>query len=346
MLLMPALFLFSPVRVTESHRRVLFFLVWITLVILIGLRNEVGGDWDRYLDSAYGIDKYQAFDIMHFFKGDIAYRAIHWVSVNYLYGIYSTNFICAVFFVSGLARFCRFMPIPWLALLISVPYLIIIVSMGYTRQSVAIGFLMWGLVDLINGKKYKYYMFIAIGSLFHLSLLVMLFLAMPISHGNFNKKMVIKWIVVLLLTSFFVYTALGEQIDHMIFYYITTPYHHSVGSVFRVGMGSLAGVIYLIYRDNFKSVYYDYKLWFVFSIISIILLPAAFVLSTFVDRIAIYFIPLQLVVFSRVPTLIESVYYRTIFVIFVIFLYAFSLFVWLNFGLFSNHWLDYGSILF
>jgi hypothetical protein len=340
MLILPVLFGLAPIKFDHNLKNIAFFLFGVTLVILIGFRHEVGGDWDRYLDSAYGIVKGSSFpDYTYLMRGDYGYRALHWFSVHYLNGIYSTNFIGASFFIVGLVRFCRIMPMPWLAIAMSVPFLIVVVAMGYTRQSIALGFLMWALVDLLNGKSNYYYLWVILGSFFHLTVLVML----PIAT-LFHKKTINLFILSVFLLVI-MYWLFWGQISHMFYYYITIEFHHSDGAVARLFMTFISAVLFFLYRREFKEVFYDERLWFVFSIISIFLLPLAFYYSTFIDRIAIYFIPLQLVVFSRIPILIESKINRTIFVFFVIALYLSSLFIWLFFGNFSNHWLPYQNIL-
>jgi hypothetical protein len=104
-------------------------------------------------------------------------------------------------------------------------------------------------------------------------------------------------------------------------------------------------IVFFIFRARFKKVFQDEKLWLIFSIISILLLPLAFFYSTFADRIAIYFLPLQLVVLSRVPVLITSKYNQSLFVVGVVITYSSALFVWLIFGKHSSFWLPYKNIL-
>jgi len=69
--------------------------------------------------------------------------------------------------------------------------------------------------------------------------------------------------------------------------------------------------------------------------VSISLVPMVFLLSTFTDRIAVFFLPLQLVVLPRIPTLIRSNYNRVIFVSLVIDIYTSLMFVWIDFGGYS-----------
>ena len=345
MLLIPALAAMTPVRLDHNLQRVLFWLIGLVLIIIIGYRHEIGGDWFRYVDTAYGIQKGTPFDFLSIYTGDYGYRLSHWFSVNYLNGIYGTNLINAVFFVSGLIRFCRFLPMPWVALLVSIPFLVIVVSMGYTRQGTAIGFLMWGLVDLINEKKYKFYLSIILGSLFHFTVLIMI----PVGIVyNLKKVTFLRISLVLILFSLsaaLVFIFFDDMIERMVYYYITIKFHHSDGAIVRVFMSFFAASIFFIYRKKFKERYKDERLWFIFSVVSIALLPIAFQYSTFVDRIAIYFLPIQMVVFSRVPALIQSDYIRTYFVILVLFMYFLALFIWLYFGNFSSFWLPYKNML-
>ena len=248
-LALPALFGLSPIKIDRDLKMILFWLFGIVLAILIGYRHEVGGDWFRYVDTAYGIQKGVSFDFSSFYTGDYAYRLIHWISVNYLNGIYATNLICAVFFVAGLLRFSRAMSIPWMALFVSIQFLVIVVSMGYTRQAAAIGFLMWGLVDLINGKNIRFYVLVIIGSLFHFTSLIMLPIGLMYNIKN-NRIQFILLLLVIILSGMAIYALFLRQIDHMIYYYLTIKFHHSDGAVVRVLMSFLAAVVFFIFHKK------------------------------------------------------------------------------------------------
>jgi hypothetical protein len=343
-LALPALFSLSPIRASRNLKTIAFWLFGIFLVFLIGWRHEIGGDWFRYLDTAYGIQKGGDFDFSSFYTGDYAYRLVHWISVNHLNGIYATNLICAIFFVAGLIRFSRAMSIPWMALFVSIQFLVIVVSMGYTRQAAALGFLLWGLVDLINGKNIRFYVLIFVGSLFHFTSLIMLPIGLMYSLKN-NNTQIVFLLLATSLSGFLVYILFLDSIDHMVYHYLTIKFHHSDGAIVRVFMNFFAAVLFFIFYKKYKEIFNDGKLWVIFSIVSIVLLPITFQYSTFIDRIAIYFLPIQLVVFSRIPVLIGSPYNRTIFILGAILIYFSALFVWLNFGNFSSYWTPYQNIL-
>lgn len=344
-LILPALLGLSPVKADHNLKTLILLMFGLMLIILIGLRHEVGGDWWRYLEITENIRTSGSGLNFEKGKGGFGYIFVQWASVNYLNGVYATNLICAIFFVFGLVRFCQNLPIPWLALLVSTPFLIVVVSMGYTRQAAAIGFLMWGLVDLMNGKRIPFVVSVLIATLFHMTAVVMLPIALLYRKRKMSFIYFFGITLLTLLLVFYLFYFFDYQLNHMIYYYITIKMHHSDGAIVRVLMSFSATVLFFYYRKQFRQKYHDEKLWFIFSMISILLLPASFYYSTVVDRFAIYFIPLQLVIFSRIPTLISSKYKRTIFILGTIFVYFSALFVWLFFGNHSNMWLPYQNLL-
>ncbi len=339
----PVLFLFGKYKADWNLQKIMLWSFAIILVVLIGLRHEIGGDWDRYLTTAYAISKTTPFpNYLSMFSGDYGYRVLHWFSENYFYGIYTTNLICAFFFVSGLIRFCQTLPFPWLGLSIAIPFLVVVVAMGYTRQSVAVGFLMWALVDLMAGRKLFFYISIIAGSFFHLTVLMMLPIGILYQSVKINKTTLIV-VAFIVISVYFIFIG---KVERMIYYYLTIEFHQSSGGVLRVFINSMSAIVFFIFRKEFKRKFHDEKLWFIFSIMSILALPLSFFYSTFLDRIVIYMLPIQLVVLTRVAVLIKSEYNRTIFVVVTVCAYASLLFVWLNFGKFSSYWLPYKNILF
>jgi len=337
MLMMPMLLALSPIKADHNLKNITLLIFALILIIFIGLRHEVGGDWARYLDitnslAGVGGDFTQG-------SGEIGYKFVQQISVDYFNGIYTSNLICAVFFVFGLIRLSRNTPMPWVALLVATPFLITVVSLGYTRQAAAIGFLMWGLVDLMNGKYIYFIIAVLIGALFHVTVMVMI--AIPLLYKGQGK-------IVILLASpllYLIYLNYQFQINFMIYHYITIEIHHSSGSIARLFVGFVSAALFFLYQKKMRKKYNDWQLWLVFSIINAVLFPASFFYSTVIDRFSIYFIPLQMIVLSRVPGLILSRYNRTIFILFIIFFYFFMLTIWLFFGKNSHAWIPYQNFL-
>jgi len=341
MMLLPAFFTLHPVRIEARFRKLAVWLVGIIFALIIGFRYEVGGDWERYfIVYRYLLESDSFFEV--FLGRDIGFEFLYWLSFHLFSNIYFVNLICAIFFIAGLIRLCLSMPLPWLALLVSVPFLIVVVSMGYTRQAAAVGLFMWGLVSLMRERKLSFYLFVIFASLFHYTVLIML----PIGLVYGSKKVnVIKVVFFSVIIAIFTYIIFSNMINHMFYYYILIKFHHSDGALLRILVSFVSAVVFFINWEKFKEKFPDEKLWFIFSLVSIFLLPLSIFYSTFADRIAIYFLVLQLVVLSRVPILITSVYNRTVFVTAVVGAYSSMLFVWLIFGNHSNKWLPYVNIL-
>ena len=134
--------------------------IWLSTALLIGLRDEVGGDWGnyfRYLSDVAGRDLDDVIQM-----GDPGYEVLNWISVQIDWGIYGVNLMCGVFFATGLVVFCRHQRLPWLALAVAVPYLLIVVAMGYSRQGVALGIAMLGLTALGRGSTLWFILWVAL----------------------------------------------------------------------------------------------------------------------------------------------------------------------------------------
>jgi len=68
--------------------------------------------------------------------------------------------------------------------------------------------------------------------------------------------------------------------------------------------------------------------------------------STAVDRIALYFIPIQVVVFARLPLLLRHRIRPGTVAIGIVLGYAAVLYVWLNYATHARYWLPYQNMLF
>ena len=346
MLLVPMLAGLSPWKAKGALPKLQWFTYGALLILIIGLRHEVGGDWSNYIENYEILQGLRFSDALktNMVYQDYGFGLIHWFSLNYLNGIYTTNLFCAVIFVAGLLRVCKNMPVPWLPLAVSIPYLVIVVATGYTRQAAAIGFIMWGLIDLMQGKQLKFYLMVMLGVFFHKTALFML----PVGFLYANSLKNLKNLLLFLL--FFVLAFAGfmaEHIARLTYYYVEdTQGMESSGAVIRVTMNVASSFVFLYFRKLWAERYNDSGLWMIFSVSSLIMLPLAFVSSTVVDRMALYFLPMQLVILSRAPLFIPNVYNRTLFILIVLFLYIGALFVWLNFGQHSSHWLPYQNLLF
>jgi hypothetical protein len=109
-------------------------------------------------------------------------------------------------------------------------------------------------------------------------------------------------------------------------------------------MNATPAALFLLLRKRFHLPPQQLKFWTWLSwgaLIFVILLKVS-PSSTAVDRVALYFIPLQLFVWSRIPDVLgRPGRGNPLWVLAVVVSSAAVLFVWLFFGAFSYYWLPY-----
>jgi hypothetical protein len=304
---------------------------------MVGFRHEVGGDWfnyQRHVDEMFGVPFALAFE-----HEEPLYNLLNWLGANVGGEQYLANFVCAIFFSAGLVTFCRVQPRPWLALTVAVPYLITVLGMGYTRQGVAVGTAMFGLAALADGGFLRYGAWTGIGALFHKSAVVLV----PIVFLSNNRQRVIALLLMGMLSLFLYYFLFRDTTDSYIKNYVQAEMASS-GAAIRVAMTALPALIFLLARERFELEPNELALWTwqaVFALFFVILLKVV-PSSTAVDRVALYWIPLQLFVWSRIPDAFGVPDGRNEGLNLAVILYSATVHaIWLNFAANSRYWLPY-----
>ena len=314
-----------------------FFLYYIILTLMIGLRHEVGGDWRTYLE---GLEKLEIDpEAESIIRQDYAYYIINILSIHSNLGVYFLNTVSSVIFSYCLIYFCLNQNRPWLTMVVAVPYLIIVVAMGYTRQSVALGIIMCSIVNLTNGKYYKFLFLVAIAAAFHKSAVVIL----PFSLFLFSKKN--KFTLITFIMSFILFFLVFLQEYYNTFYeaYIVSEYQSS-GAEIRVIMNLIPSTIFLFLYKKFDLTNHSKKFWYWVSLFSFafLILLQFMPSSTAIDRIALYWIPVQLYVFGSLPYLYRKAKYGSMISTLFVNFYSFMIMiVWLNFAVTAFAWLPY-----
>ncbi|MEO7937503.1 MAG: EpsG family protein, partial [Burkholderiaceae bacterium] len=154
MFFIPAWAVLVPRRLPQRQAVVAWWAVGLLFTLMIGLRHEVGGDWGSYAEHFTHAARMTFGEALA--MGDPGHYLLNRLVAGLGGSLYTVNLIYAAVLMTGTVVFCRRQPIPWLALLAAVPYMLVVVGMGYTRQSVALGFGLLGLVALADGKVRKF----------------------------------------------------------------------------------------------------------------------------------------------------------------------------------------------
>lgn len=317
-----------------SRPGVLFAAAIGLILVMVGLRYEVGGDWTTYqrlfqYTQLVGIER--AIDTT-----DPGYQLFNWLVAQAGGTVVGVNMACAAIFCWGLQRFARSQPNPWMAVLVAVPYLVVVVAMGYTRQATAIGILMAGLAGLTRGSGiWRFTAYVVAAALFHKTAVVML----PFAIFALQRNRIVNLIVGIVATLFLYRYFLADALERFVENYLESEYT-SQGAFIRVMMSFLPALVFFGAGRRLGLDNRQYRLWWIFSVTSVGMLVLLYLLpsSTAVDRLALYLIPLQLAIIPRTIGLFRD---RRLGTMLVIIYSAAVLFVWLNFASYSKAWIPY-----
>lgn len=314
------------------------------LTLLIGLRDQVGGDWGNYLPA---LDRVAGLPLAVVLQQDEpGYALLNWLGAT-AGGVYLVNTLCGLIFTVGLLVFARAQPRPWLVLTLAFPYLITVVAMGYSRQGVAIGFELLALLALERDRLLRFLAWIALAATFHRTVLVLLVLPISTLSPSLRFSQLIR-LALLAGAGYGLYAAiLAPDLEQYQSGYLEAEMN-SQGALIRVMLCLLPALLFLPFRRRFLLPPASQRIWSLIALLALVATIGLFTVasSTAVDRIALYLIPLQLFVGSRLPDtrlfgLAPGTWTQLI--------VAFSLVVlltWLLFATHAQYWLPYRNLLF
>ena len=316
----------------------------VCLTLFIGLRDQVGGDWMNYLPA---VEQEAGEPFAEIFQQDeTGYVLLTWFGANWGGGVFLVNTVCGLIFTLGLVQFCRAQPRPWLALTIAFPYLVIVVAMGYTRQSVAIGLECLALLALERDRLLWFLGWIALAATFHKTVLVLLLLSAFTLNSNLRFGQVLR-LGMLAAAGYGLYSSLlATSLESFQSGYLDAEYE-SQGALIRVVLCLLPALSFLLARSRFGLTPQAMRIWTLLSFAAVLAAIglATIASSTAVDRIALYLIPLQLFVGSRLPATCLLGISPGIWNQLLVSLSLAVLLVWLLFAGHSYAWLPYRNLL-
>ena len=224
-----------------------------------------------------------------------------------------------------------------LILIIATPYLIHVVLLGYIRQAIACIIFIYSLQYLVKKQFKSHILWIIISSILHISAVVNLYLIIL-----YNKNRFIYYLPFLLIFGYFYYKINFDQINHILYFYVGEGKHLvSYGALIRWFITVIPSIIFIFYSTKLSKNESEKKVYFLMSILVILLLPLVIINSTVADRLIIYLMPIQLLVFSRLNLIFKSSIHKYCINIFVVFYYNAINFVFIAFADHSISWLPY-----
>jgi len=338
---LPCFFYLLEIVFNINYKKFYIYLSVFFISLVVGFRHEIGGDWENYLFTFHNSNNYNFLEYLkNNYRNSFLYSLIEWVLYNFNFSIHLLNFFCALIFSYGLIIFCKYQKNIYIGMLVSTPILVITTAMGYTKQSVAIG------IMLLILSKYKSilksFLLTIIAMSFHLSSFFIIFI--HFFERKINKEATLYVATITLLITVFTYDILLNYIQ----YYIMDKYqgklsYLSEGAIYRLFLNSVPSIIFIFFYNKFRNVVYS-KFWFLVSIINLLLFILVVTrpeLSSFADRIGLYFLPIQILVFANLEYIISDQKILFKINLFTIIYYLLILIFWLNFSNHKDFWIPY-----
>lgn len=334
MFVVPAWAVLVPQRLRNRQEAFVWVAVGALFALAMGLRYQIGGDWFAYEDHFFQTAGMPLLEVLN--RGDPGYYILNWVIARSGGSIHHVNLLCASVLMVGTVVFCRRQPFSWLALLVAVPYMLIVVGMGYTRQSVALGFALLALTALGDGRIRTFVLWTAIGATFHKSAILLL----PIAALAASSHRVLTAALIGGTAGLLYYLLMADSTEKLWEAYVVAGYE-SEGGLIRVLMNAIPAIMVIFFGERIFPGRQVRRLWMWMAAFALVCVGLVGLASTAVDRVALYLIPIQLAVFSRLPATAGTVRSRTLIVVCVIVYYLAVLVVWLNFATHARYWVPY-----
>ena len=344
---LPMLSCFNLLKFSKTTSNNFIFFYVLLLIVFIGLRNEVGGDWIQYF---HNYNNPPPFSFLNFsMRNDYLYNYLLFLFYNFGMSYNIFNFLLAIFFVLSLCHFCKIFPSFSLALVFSFPIVVMMMGLGFTRQGIAFAFVLIAITSFLKKNKITFVIWALTAILFHKSSIIILFFYPLIDNKiNFFEYFIITFLLivmfVLLRTDFI--NLYNNYIGSNLYNNAESgAYLSSKGAIFRVGLNCIAATIFLLLINDITENINEKKLFFTISILCFISLIFVFKYSVFIDRLNYYFTPLQIFVYSRLPFFFNNYNTQEFFKITLSIFHVIVLFIWINYSDYSHAWLPYQNIL-
>lgn len=283
----------------KTLRKQLYYVLFAFLFLFSAFRFETGCDWWGYLSQ------YQSYFFNHA-SGALQgkeplwvalFAFMDWADLSYPW----LNVITSAIFFIGIHFLARRQPNPWAYLVLLFPILIINMPMSAIRQASAIGVIALAFSAFIDRRLVVFVLLVLAASALHSSAAVFFLLA-PLVHGNVTKiRLALAGLLALPGTYLLLTSAAAEVATSR---YVATGID-AVGAAYRVGLLVLTGFLFLgLLRRRWAEAYpRDYTLVLVSSIVMSLMVVLVPISSVIGDRLAYYFLPIQGMIFARIPHL-------------------------------------------
>lgn len=280
-------------------RNGIYWLVLMGLFVFSAFRFRVGCDWSGYYNNFIAGTRLD-------FEAAVSGSEPAWWVIQVAFNEFglpypSVNVLTSALFFFGIHSLAKRQANRLAFLVLLFPILVINMPMSGIRQGAAIGFLCMSLVAFVDRRPARFMFWILAGSTFHSSVLAFLLLT-PLATGNYSLRRIVLSILLAIPGSYFL--AQSDAAQLALDRYVDTGID-AFGAIFRVGLLAISAAFYFVFlRRRWKESYpADFALVSMGAWMMLALLPVVGVSSIVADRLGYYLVPIQAMMFARIPYL-------------------------------------------
>jgi hypothetical protein len=267
------------------------------MFVFSAFRYQVGCDWSGYYFQLVAAANFD-WSTLTRIREPIWWAILGWVAAADLaYPV--VNVISSAIFFTGVHVLARRQPDPLGFLVLLFPILIINMPMSGIRQGAAIGLMCIAFTSFTDRHPLRFAMWILLAAGFHSSALVFMLL-LPLATGRYTPRRLLLAAILAIPGIFFILSSEAAELA-------TSRYVASgidaAGAAFRVGILGLSALCFFVYlRKKWELMSpLDYRLAS-FGAIGMVFLCMMVPISTVIgDRFGYYLIPIQTMIFARLP---------------------------------------------
>lgn len=277
----------------------LYLLALAGLFVFVAFRFEVGCDWSGYINQFQVFGDIPVADIPR--QSDPLWVALFALQRQLELPYPWINVAAAALFFVGVHVLARRQQDPFAFLLLLFPVLIVNMPMSGIRQAAAIGVMCIAFAAFIDRKLIRFVVLTLVAAGLHTSAIVFLVFA-PLVQGNYSKTRLLFALLLAIPGAMALQST--EAANIAVARYIDSG-ADAAGAVFRAAFLGVTSVFALVtlrhaWEETFPE---DYKFMTVGALTMALPLALIPFSSVIADRIGYYLVPVQIMIFARLPYL-------------------------------------------
>ncbi len=283
----------------RPEREKIYPAVLAFLAIFAAFRFNVGCDWPGYLNQYLVFGQLPALALLGEREAiwSLIVKALYQAEIPYPV----LNVVAAAIFFFGLDALARRQPDRLTFLVLAYPMLILNMIMSAMRQGVAVGIICLALVAFLDRRLWLFVFWVVVAAGFHSSAIVFLLLA-PLVNGKLSAGRVV--LSLMLAVPGALLMLKSSSGDILLERYVSGR-EDAAGAAFRVAVLASTGAVYLLLlRDRWRNLFpADAKLVTLGAWGMLATVPLLAVATVLADRLGYYLVPIQLMIYARLPFL-------------------------------------------